>query len=66
MALRQVSARLDPIQLKRARRALGTKTTTETLQRALDLVTEKAAHDRVIRRYSGVGTPDAFKQRSTP
>jgi hypothetical protein len=38
------------------------KTTTETLQRALDLVTEKAAHDRVIRRYSGVGTPDAFKQ----
>lgn len=46
MALRQVSARLDPIQLKRARRALGTKTTTETLQRALDLVTEKAAHDR--------------------
>jgi len=62
MALRQVSARLDPIQLKRARRALGTKTTTETLQRALDLVTEKAAHDRVIRRYSGVGTPDAFKQ----
>jgi hypothetical protein len=62
MALRQVSARLDPIQLKRAQRALGAKTTTETLQRALDLVTEKAAHDRVIRRYSGVGTPDAFKQ----
>jgi hypothetical protein len=28
----------------------------------LIMVTEKAAHDRVIRRYSGVGKPDAFKE----
>ncbi len=62
MALVQVSARLDPVQLKRAQKALAAKTTTETLQRALDLVTEKAVHDRVIRRYSGVGTRDAFKE----
>ncbi|MBI1892792.1 MAG: hypothetical protein HYS14_01575 [Candidatus Rokubacteria bacterium] len=62
MALVQVSARLDPVQLKRAQKALAAKTTTETLQKALDMVTEKAAHDRVIRRYSGVGTPDAFKE----
>jgi len=62
MALVQVSARLDPVQLKRAQKALAAKTTTETLQKALDMVTEKAVHDRVIRRYSGVGTRDAFKE----
>ncbi len=61
MALIQVSARLDPVTLKRARKALAAKTTSETIQKALDLVTEKSAHDRVIRRYSGVGAPDAFK-----
>lgn len=60
MALVQVSARLNPAQLRRARKALGTKTTSETLQRALDLVTEKAEHDRILQRYSGVGKPDAF------
>ena len=61
MALIQVSARLDPVQLKRAQKALATKTTTETIQKALDLVTDKAAHDRAIRRYSGVGAADGFK-----
>ncbi len=61
MALVQVSARLNPSQLKRAKKTLGTKTTSETLQRALELVTEKAAHDWVIQRYSGVGKRDAFK-----
>ncbi len=62
MALVQVSARLNPSQLKRAKKALGTKTTSETLQKALDLVTEKAEHDSVVKRYSGVGGPDAFKE----
>ncbi|THJ20031.1 MAG: hypothetical protein CAF45_015250 [Nitrospira sp. CG24E] len=61
MALVQVSARLNADKLKRAKKALGTKTTSETLQKALDLVTEKAAHDWVIQRYSGVGKPNAFK-----
>lgn len=60
MALIQVSVRLNPIQLQRAPKALGAKTRSETLQRALDLVTEKATHDRIIQRYSGVGKPDAF------
>lgn len=63
MALKQVSARLDSTQLRRAQRALGARTTSETLQRALDLVTQKAVHDRVVRRYSGVGVPDAFRDR---
>ena len=61
MALRQVWARLDPVKLNRAQRALATRTTSETIQKALDLVTEKAAHDRVVRRYGGRGGPNAFK-----
>lgn len=60
MASIRVSARLNPIQLRRTQKALGAKTTSETLQRALDLVTEKAEHDRVLQRYSGVGKSDAF------
>ena len=68
MALIQVSARLNPVQLRRAQKALGAKTTSETLQRALDLVTEKAVHDRILQRYSGVGKPNAFRaiQREMP
>ena len=61
MGLRQVSARLDPAKLKRAQRALATRTISETIQKALDLATEKAAHDRVVRRYGGLGGPHAFK-----
>jgi hypothetical protein len=58
----QISARLNPAQLKRAQKTLGAKTASETIQKALDLVTEKAAHDMVIRKYSGVGAPDAFEK----
>ena len=58
----QVSARLNPAQLKRAKKALGAKTAGETIQKALDLVTEKAAHDKVIQQYEGVGTRDAFEE----
>ena len=58
----QVSARLNPAQLKRAQKALGARTTSETIQKALELVTEKAAHDRVVRRYSGAGASDAFEK----
>jgi len=61
MALVQVSARLNANTLKQAQKVLGAKNTSETLQKALDLVTEKAAHDWVIQRYSGVGKPDAFE-----
>ncbi len=61
MALIQVSARLNPEKLKRAKKALGTKTTSETIQKALDWVTEKAAHDSVIQKYSGAVGLDAFK-----
>ena len=62
MALVQISARVNPAQLKRAQKALAAKTTSETIQKALDLVIEKAAHDRVVRRYSGAGGPNAFQK----
>jgi len=58
----QISARLNPAQLKLAQKALSAKTASETIQKALDFVAEKAAHDRVIRRYSAVGKPDAFEK----
>jgi hypothetical protein len=58
----RITVRVDSGQLKRAQKALGAKTTSETVQRALTLVTEKAVHDRVIRRYSGAGKPDAFAE----
>jgi hypothetical protein len=58
----RVSVRVNAGQLKRAQKALGARTTSETVQKALAMVTEKAAHDRVIRRHSGVGKPDAFKE----
>ena len=62
MAPTRISVRVNARQLQRAQKALGARTTSETVQKALERVTEKAAHDRVIRRYSGAGTPDAFKE----
>ena len=61
MAPTRISVRVSARQLQNAQKALGARTTSETVQKTLDMVTEKAAHDRVIRRYSGAGTPDAFK-----
>jgi len=57
-----VTVRLDRNQLKRAQKLLRAKTITETFQKALDLVTEKGTHDEVIRRYSGVGRVNAFRE----
>jgi hypothetical protein len=59
----QVTVRLDKDQLARARKALGAETTTEAIQRALALATEKATHDAIIRKYSGVGDKNAFGNR---
>jgi len=59
----QVTIRLDRRKLARAQRLLGAKTVTEALVHALDLATEKAVHDRIIRKYSGVGGRRAFARR---
>ena len=58
----RISVRVSARQLQRAQKALGARTTSETVQKALDMVTEQAANDRVIRRYSGAGTQNAFKE----
>jgi hypothetical protein len=62
MAKKNVTARVDELQLKRAGRYLKTHGPAATVRAALDFVAEKAAHDEVVRRYSGVGQPDAFRE----
>lgn len=61
MAKRSVTARVEEKQLHRASQYLKTRRPSETLKAALDFVAEKAAHERVVRKYSGVGQPDAFQ-----
>jgi hypothetical protein len=63
MAKSQVTVRLNKDRLARARKALGAETVTEAIERALALATEKATHDAVIRKYSGVGRKNAFAKR---
>jgi len=63
MAKSQVTVRLNKDRLARARKALGAETVTEAIERALDLATEKATHDAIIRKYSGVGRKNAFANR---
>ncbi len=48
-ALRHKHVQLDQRKLDRARRALGARTETETLDRALDLVVTEADIDRALR-----------------
>ena len=63
MAKSQVTVRLDKEQLARAKKAMGAETLTETIEKALDLATEKATHDAIIRKYSGVGRKSSFAER---
>jgi hypothetical protein len=55
MALRHKHVQLDQRKLDRARRALGARTETETLDRALDLVVAEADIDRALRLARGKG-----------
>jgi len=59
----QVTVRLDRSQLARAQRVLGAKTVTEAIEVALALATEKAAHNAILRKYSGVGRKYSFADR---
>ncbi|MGH9427601.1 MAG: hypothetical protein ACRD2L_15015 [Terriglobia bacterium] len=61
MAKRNVTARVEEKQLRRVGRYLKTRSPAETVKAALDFLAEKAAHERVVRKYSGVGHPDAFQ-----
>lgn len=59
----QVTIRLDKGQLARAMKALRAETVTEAIEKALALATEKATHDAILRKYSGVGRKDSFAER---
>jgi len=63
MSKAQVTVRLDKRQLARAKKALGAKTVTETIEQALTLATGKASHDAIVRKYSGVGRKSSFAER---
>lgn len=63
MAKAQVTVRLDKERLTRAKKLLGAGTVTEAIERALALATEKATHDAIIRKYSGVGRKNSFAER---
>jgi hypothetical protein len=62
MTSKQVSVRVNPAQLRRAKKLLAARTTSEVIRQALGLVTEKALHDQVVKRFSGVGSRDAFRE----
>lgn len=54
-ALRHKHVKLDQAKLDRARRVLGARTETETLDRALDLVVTETDIDRALRAVRGKG-----------
>ncbi len=54
-SLRHKHLQLDQGKLNRARRILGAKTETETLERALDLVVREAEIDTALRKARGRG-----------
>ena len=62
MAKRSVTAQVEEEQLRRAGRYLKTRGPSATVRAAVDFVAEKAAHDEVVRKYSGVGRADAFRE----
>ena len=55
IVLRHKHVQLDQRKLDRARRALGARTETETLDRALDLVVTEADIDQALRAARGKG-----------
>jgi hypothetical protein len=63
MAKQQVTVRLEKTQLARARKALGGGSITQTIERALEFATKKARHDRIVRKYSGIGRKNSFAER---
>lgn len=54
-AIRHKHVQLDQKKLERARRVLGARTETETLERALDLVVAEAEINRALLAVGGKG-----------
>lgn len=63
MAKSRIAVRVDKGLLARAQKALGARTVTQAIEQALALATEKAMHDAIICKYSGVGRKGSFAQR---
>lgn len=63
MAKLQMSLRVDPALVRKAQKALGVKSKTEVVERSLAAVVELDRHRRLIRRFSGTGRPDDFRDR---
>lgn len=55
MAIRHKHLKLDQRKIDQAKRALGTKTEQETLDRALDMVLAEDRIVRVLRRGKSIG-----------
>jgi len=49
--IRRKNYRIDVAKLERTRKILGTRTETETIHRALDLVADEAALVEALRRF---------------
>ena len=62
VVVRHKHVQLDQGKLDRARRVLGARTETETLDRALDLVVTEADIDRALRGPAGKRISDASSE----
>ncbi|MCC6764935.1 MAG: hypothetical protein IT293_09755 [Deltaproteobacteria bacterium] len=63
MTIRHKHLKLDQRKIDQARRALGTKTEQETLERALDMVLAEERLIRVLKRGRNVGGFDDVFRR---
>ena len=64
MAIRHKHLKLNQRKIDQARRALGTKTEQETLDRALDMVLAEERIVRILRRGKAIGGfEDVFRRR---
>jgi len=54
-AVQRKNYRIDVAKLRRARRALGTRTETETIHRALELAADEVALARALERLLRLG-----------
>ena len=60
MAKALTSLRLNDQLVKRAQKALGAKTRTQTIEWSLEAVIEAEKHRRLVKRYSGKARPGDF------
>jgi hypothetical protein len=61
MAKELRSLRLNDRLVKRAQKALGAKTRTQTIEMSLEAVIEAEQHRRLIKKYGGKARPGDFE-----